>query len=460
MKITLKKIADQVIVITGASSGIGLATARMAAARGARLVLAARSPEALKELSDELNRKNRDQALCVEADVGNPDDVRAIVRAAIGRFGGFDTWINNAGIGMYGKLEEIPIGDMRKLFETNFWGLVYGSLEAVEHLKQKGGALINVGSTESDRAIPLQGIYAASKHAVKGFTDVLRMELEAEGAPVSVSLIKPGAIDTPFPRNARNYLSSAPQHMAPVYAPEAVAEAILHCAETPVRDVFVGAGGKGNAALGYMAPRLADKYGEKYVIPGTHSGKPRSGRDALETPSEKLEERGDYPGHVAQSSAYTRASLHPLVTAVTAVVAGLIMRSWWRANRFQPVSDGLHWPIPDYIQSRTADRKPSDPAASTGEKNRSRVAVSQIREHMQVRGSDGQPVGKVDKLEGGRIKLTKDSASAQGEHQYIDIDAVRSVEGDVLCLDQTAEEARRQAQKNQSANDGSRSLDL
>jgi hypothetical protein len=79
---------------------------------------------------------------------------------------------------------------------------------------------------------------------------------------------------------------------------------------------------------------------------------------------------------------------------------------------------------------------------------------------MQVRGSDGQPVGKVDKLEGGRIKLTKDSASAQGEHQYIDIDAVRSVEGDVLCLDQTAEEARRQAQKNQSANDGSRSLDL
>ena len=460
MKIRLKKIGKQVLVITGATSGIGLATARMAAARGARLVLAARSTEALQELSDEIYRNHRHQALCVEADVGKQDDVRAIVRAAVERFGGFDTWINNAGIGMYGKLEDIPIGDMRKLFETNFWGLVYGSLEAVEHLKQKGGALINVGSTESDRAIPLQGIYAASKHAVKGFTDVLRMELEAEGAPVSVSLIKPGAIDTPFPRNARNYLSSAPQHMAPVYAPEAVAEAILHCAETPVRDVFVGAGGKGNAALGYMAPRLADKYGEKYVIPGTHSGKPRSGRDALEAPSEKLEERGDYPGHAAQTSAYTRASLHPLVTAVTAVVAGLIMRSWWRANRFRPLGDGLHWPIPDYIQSRTADRKTSEQAASTGETNRSRVEVSQIREHMQVRGSDGQPVGEVDKLEGGRIKLTKDSASAQGEHQYIDIDAVRSVEGDVLCLDQTAEEARRQAQKNQSANDASRSLDL
>src|SRR5512132_978006 len=126
MKIKLKKLANQVVVITGASSGIGLATARMAAAGGAQLVLAARSADALRALANEINGKKRGQALCVEADVGDQDDVRAIARAAIERFGGFDTWINNAGIGMYGKLEKIPIGDMRKLFETNFWGLVYG----------------------------------------------------------------------------------------------------------------------------------------------------------------------------------------------------------------------------------------------------------------------------------------------------------------------------------------------
>lgn len=360
MKMKLKRIYQQVMVITGGSSGIGLATARMAAQKGATLVLAARSSGALQQLTDEINRKHRRQAISVEADVGNQKDVRAVARAAIERFGGFDTWINNAGIGMYGKLEEIPIDDMRKLFETNFWGLIYGSLEAVGHLKQRGGALINVGSTESERAMPLQGIYAGSKHAVKGFTDVLRMELEADAAPVSVTLIKPGAIDTPFPLNAKNYLDSAPQDVAPVYAPDAVAEAILHCAQTPVRDLFVGAGGKGNAAMGHYAPHLPDKCGEKYVIPGTESGKPRSGRDALDQPSEKLQERGNYPGHVAQSSLYTRASLHPLLTGLAALSAGLVLRAWWRANRSEPESEGLHWANPNDRATRPPYEKQPD----------------------------------------------------------------------------------------------------
>src|SRR5205823_2475646 len=175
----------------------------------------------------------------VVADVGKQEDVRAIARAAQDAFGGFDTWINNAGTGMYGRLEEISIDDMRRLFETNFWGLIYGSLEAVKHLRQRGGALINVGSTVSERAVPLQGIYSASKHAVKGFTDALRMELEEEGAPVSVTLVKPGAIDTPYTHHAKNYMEVEPKHPAPVYAPETVAETILYCAEHAERDAFV-----------------------------------------------------------------------------------------------------------------------------------------------------------------------------------------------------------------------------
>ena len=188
MKIKLKNLRDQTIVITGASSGIGLATARMAAQRGAKLVLAARSDVALRKLTDEIRQKGG-QAIHFEADVGNPEDVLDIARAAIERYGGFDTWVNNAGIGIYGKLEDAEIEDMRKVFETNFWGLLYGSLEAVKHLKLRGGALINVGSTESERGVPLQGAYAASKHAVKGFTDVLRMELEADGAPDRKSVV-------------------------------------------------------------------------------------------------------------------------------------------------------------------------------------------------------------------------------------------------------------------------------
>lgn len=210
MKGRLKKLIEQVVVITGASSGIGLTTARLAAARGARLVLAARNGDALNGLADEI-RRGGGEAIAVVADVGSEDDVRGIARAAVGRFGGFDTWVNNAGSSIYGQMIDIATEDHRRLFETNFWGVVYGSLEAARHFRGKdgrhAGALINVGSVLSDRAIPIQGMYSTSKHAVKGFTDALRMELEAEGVPVSVTLIKPSSIDTPFPQHARNYTS-------------------------------------------------------------------------------------------------------------------------------------------------------------------------------------------------------------------------------------------------------------
>jgi short-subunit dehydrogenase len=321
----LKRLEDQVIVVTGASSGIGLATARMAAAQGARLVLAARSEGALRQLADEITRQGG-KAVHVVADVGERDDVRKIARAAVDGFGGFDTWVNNAGVSIYGRIEDVDVEDMRRLFETNFWGLVHGSLEAVAHLKRRGGgALINLGSVVSERAVPLQGIYSASKHAVKGFTDALRMELEDEGAPVAVTLVKPGPIDTPFTVNAKNYLGSEPQHVPPVYAPETVARAILHCAETPTRDVFVGGGGKGMAALGHYAPGVADSAMAAVMIPGTESGRPPRPREqnGLERPSERLAERGNYPGHVASTSAYTQATLHPLVTGAVIVGAGL-----------------------------------------------------------------------------------------------------------------------------------------
>ena len=329
MNVKLKKLQNQVMVITGASSGIGLATARMAAKRGVRLVLAARSENALRQLTDEITREGG-KAVYVVADVGRQEDVREIARVAQERFGGFDTWVNNAGIGMYGKLEDVAVEDMRRLYETNVWGLIYGSLEAVKHLKQRGGALINVGSTVSERAVPLQGIYSSSKHAVKAFTDALRMELEYEGAPISVSLVKPGAIDTPFTTNAKNYLSREPQHVPPVYAPEVVAETILYCAEVPERDVFAGGGGKGLAALDKYAPRLGDKFMERAMIPGMHSNRRPRAASALDRPSENLVERGNYEGHVMRSSLYTKASLHPLATAALIAGAGLAFAALWR----------------------------------------------------------------------------------------------------------------------------------
>jgi short-subunit dehydrogenase len=333
MAFKLKKLRDQVIVITGASSGIGLTTARMAAAKGARLVLAARSSNALRELADEITRRGG-EAMHVTADVSKPEDVRSIVRAAEDRFGGFDTWVNNAAVAIYGKLVEIPIEDMRQLFETNFWGTVYGSLEPARHLRRRGGALINIGSTLSDRAIPLQGIYSASKHAVKGFTDALRMELEEEGAPVSVTLIKPGAIDTPYTQHARNYMDVEAQHAPPVYAPETVARAILHAAETPERDIFVGAGGKAVSALGQYAPRLTDRFMERFVLRQQKSGRrPQPEHEAFDRASERLAERGGYEGHVAETSLYTQASLRPVLTGAAIVGAGLAAAALLRGRQ-------------------------------------------------------------------------------------------------------------------------------
>jgi short-subunit dehydrogenase len=331
MKLKLKPLKEQVLVITGASSGIGLATARMAAQQGARLVLAARSDESLRQLEDEIRRRGG-EAISVDADVGLEDDVRRIADTAVSHFGGFDTWINNAGVSIYGRCLEVSIEDMKRLIDTNLWGVIYGSRIACEYLRNRGGALINIGSEVSDKAVPLQGVYSASKHAVKGWTDALRMELEQDQFPISVTLIKPAAIDTPYTEHAKNYLADQPQHAAPVYAPESVAEAILYAATTPVRDLFVGGGGKLVSTMARWAPRFTDKVVGKMLSSGTHSGRPPKPGDALHSAGGGLRERGDYPGMV-RNSLYTKASIHPLLTGVAAVGAGIAVAALMRSAR-------------------------------------------------------------------------------------------------------------------------------
>jgi NAD(P)-dependent dehydrogenase (short-subunit alcohol dehydrogenase family) len=318
MEIELKPLDQQVVVITGASSGIGLATARMAAKRGARVVLASRSKSDLRRAVKEIRREGG-EASYVVADVADPRAVQRIAEHAVREFGGIDTWVNNAGVSIYGRLEDVPLEDSRRLFDVNYWGTVHGSHAAAAHLRDGGGAIINVGSVVSDRALPLQGHYSASKHAVKGFTDALRMELEEEGAPISVTLVKPAAIDTPYPRHARNLMDVEPTFPPPVYAPRTVAKAILECAERPVRDVTVGGGGRMLAAMGSLAPRLTDRYMRAALFDQQRTDQPadRKRRDTLHRPRRSDgSERGDYEGHVMGSSAYTHAVLHPVRTAV------------------------------------------------------------------------------------------------------------------------------------------------
>ncbi|HEX2092139.1 MAG TPA: SDR family oxidoreductase [Longimicrobiaceae bacterium] len=313
---------------------MGLATARLAARRGARVVLSARSRDDLKRAVREI-RARGGEATYVVADVGDPDQVRKIAETAVREFGGIDTWINNAGVSIYGRLVETPAKDARRLFDTNYWGMVNGSLVAVEHLREHGGALINVGSAVSDRALPLQGHYVASKHAVKGFTDALRMELEEEGAPVSVTLVKPGSVDTPLPRHARNLMEVEPTLPPPVYSPGVVARAILRCAQRPVHSITVGGGGRMIEAM-ESAPRLADRYMEATMFEQQRTDRP-SGRFRRDTLHRARRgdgaERGDYEGHVARTSAYTGVRLHPVRTALAVAALGAGVALALRGNR-------------------------------------------------------------------------------------------------------------------------------
>ena len=312
MAIRLKRLEDRVMVITGATSGIGLATARRAAERGARVVLCSRNEPELRETAAQIEGAGG-TARAVEADVSRPEDVERLAASAVAEFGTLDTWVNNAGVSFYGRLTEVALEDMRQLFEVNFWGMVHGARAAIPQLRRHGGALINIGSIVSDRAIPLQGAYSASKHAVKGITDALRMELEEEGAPISVTLIKPSAIDTPYFKHAKNYMEVQPKPPAPVYAPEVVANAILRAAEHPVRDITIGGGGRFITALGTALPRLTDFYMERAMFSAQRSDTPAEARPGnLYQPSgEENRERGDYEGHVMQSSAYTQATMSP-----------------------------------------------------------------------------------------------------------------------------------------------------
>ncbi len=312
MGIKLKRLEDQVIVITGGTSGIGLATAKRAADRGARVVLCSRNEPELRDTVTGIVQGGG-TATSVVADVSNQDDVERVASAAIEQFGALDTWVNNAGVSFYGRLMEVAIEDMRRLFEVNFWGMVYGCRAAVPRLRGAGGALINIGSIVSDRAIPLQGTYSASKHAIKGFTDALRMELEEENAPISVTLIKPSAIDTPYFHHAKNYMTVEPKPPAPVYAPEVVANAILRAAEHPVRDITIGGGGRFITAMGSAMPRLTDFYMERAMFSAQRSNVPTEGRpgNLYDSAGDEGMERGGYQGHVMRSSVYTQAALSP-----------------------------------------------------------------------------------------------------------------------------------------------------
>lgn len=320
----LKPLAEQVIVLTGATSGIGLATALIAAKRGAKLIVAARNESAVHALAKRIN-EDGGEALGVPTDVGDRAAVLALRDAAMARFGRIDTWVNDAAAATFGKLEEHSIEDHRQVFETGYWGTVYGSLAFVEVAKGQGGALINVGSILSERAVLLQGPYCAMKHAVRGFTDTLRTELERDGANISVTLIKPAAMNTPYPEHARNLMDTAPALPPPLYDPRLSARAILFCAENPRRELTVGGIGRAMTLGAKAFPRLTDfmlELGGKASQSATTPVDPDR-EDNLHAPREDGAIEDSRPQLVRRTSLWLEAQMNP-VAATAALALGTV----------------------------------------------------------------------------------------------------------------------------------------
>lgn len=254
----LKSIDQQVVAVVGASSGIGRETALQFAKQRAKLVVSARSESGLNSLVYEIQQLGG-EAIAVLADVSVYEQVQNIADKAVEQYGRLDTWVHAAATAIIAPFEQVTPDEFKRVIDVNLMGQVYGAMVALPYLRREGrGALIHVSSIEARRSMPLQSSYAASKHAIEGFLDSLRVELQHEGVPISVTNVMPSVINTPFYNKARTKLGVKPTGVPPYYQPSLVAEAILHVAENPTREIIVGDVGRVLDALHRLSPDLTD----------------------------------------------------------------------------------------------------------------------------------------------------------------------------------------------------------
>jgi NAD(P)-dependent dehydrogenase (short-subunit alcohol dehydrogenase family) len=303
-----RPVQDQVVVITGASSGIGRAAALEFARAGANVVCAARTEAALDSLVGEITADGG-AAIAVPTDVADPAAVYALAEVAETTYGRIDTWVNNAAVAVWGRVEDITDAEFDRVMRVNFLGHVHGVHAALPVLRRAGGGVvIGVSSVEGVRAVPLHAPYTASKWALRGFYDSLRMELKESQDPIAVTTILPGPIATPFFEHARSKVGALPKPPPPTYAPEVVARAIVRAAVKPTREVPVG-----GAAVGFylgqrFSPALSDAVMSvrRFAVDSQRSDRPDTGTDNVDTPvPERGQVRGAHAGRVLQHSLFT-----------------------------------------------------------------------------------------------------------------------------------------------------------
>ena len=310
----LKSVEQQVVVVFGASSGIGRETALRFAERGAKVVAAARSEMGLSSLMSEI-RQNGGDAIAIVADAADFEQVKAVADRAVDKYGHLDTWVHLAAISLYAPFEQVTPEEWKRIIDVNLNGQAYGAMAALPHLKHEGrGALIHVSSVEALRALPLQSAYAAAKHGIKALTDALRVELQHELMPISVTNIIPASINTPLFNKAKTKIGYKPMGLPPIYTPTIVTKAILYAAENPVRDIICGGSGWMIKVTEQLSPRLMDALLERVGFEWQRSDEPKSadapnnlfhaidGYDRIE---------GDYGYQTMPKSIWTWFERHP-----------------------------------------------------------------------------------------------------------------------------------------------------
>jgi NAD(P)-dependent dehydrogenase (short-subunit alcohol dehydrogenase family) len=257
--VELKPIENQVVVLMGASSGIGRETALRLAKRGAKMVVAARSEAGLRSLEDDL-RELGGEVTTLVADVSEFEQVEAVAQSAVEEYGRLDTWVHLAAVGLFAPFDQTRPEEFRRVLDVDLMGQVYGAIAALPRIKREGrGALVHISSVVGKRSAPLQSAYSASKHGIDGFLESLRVELLQEGwSSIAVTNVMPAAINTPFFTKARTKLGVKPKGFPPIYQPGVVADAILYSAEKAPREIVAGGAGKGMLLTQRVSPRLMD----------------------------------------------------------------------------------------------------------------------------------------------------------------------------------------------------------
>jgi NAD(P)-dependent dehydrogenase (short-subunit alcohol dehydrogenase family) len=324
-----RKLSGAVVVVAGASSGIGRATGLAFADRGARVILAARRADALEELARQCQAAGG-QALAVSTDMTDEAAVTELARRAVERFGRIDIWVNNAGVYLLGLLEATPPEAFRQVLETNFFGYVHGARAVLPHFREQGhGVLINNASVYSHIAAPWLTAYVSSKFAVRGFSEALRHEL-ADLPDVHVCTVSPSPIDTPIFASAANYSGRAVKAPPPTYPPEQVARAILASALHPKRERIVGGAGRLATLMETVAPHQFERVNRRYVDGLQFAAEPAPATDGnLYAPvSDGLAPaRGGWRRRPDPPIAVRRVVAAGLVTAGSLVVARIATRS-------------------------------------------------------------------------------------------------------------------------------------